>query len=529
MIITEKIKIKVTKMNIKHLISKGYDIKLKDIIEINSEDLSPGNHTEVKVKCDICNKEKKLSFQKYIKNIKNDNFYACSSKCAQEKVKKTNIKKFGKEYYAQTSECQKKISETEQLKYGCRHHFQNINVKQKQKITNLKLYGVENVFACNEIKNKIKKTNMLKYGVENPSYSTEIKEKLSKINKNIWNNKALKEFNILSINGDNYEMKCDCNKDHNFIIHRHLLSNRKTIKTIFCTICNPTKSNTGLQSQIKNFITELNINTIYNNRSIIPPLELDIYMPELKLAFEFDGLYWHNELKKENNYHLNKTEECEKRGIQLIHIYEDDWLYKKDIIKSMILNKLNKTPDKIFARKTIVKEITNNKLLREFLDKNHIQGFIGSKVKIGLYYNNELVSLMSFDNRRIAMGKKITNEGEYEMLRFCNKLNTNIIGGASKLFKYFVDNYKPKEITTYADRSISQGKLYNTLGFKFINKTQPNYYYIIDGIRHHRFNFRKDILIKEGFDPNKTEHEIMLERNIFRIYDSGNLIYNIKI
>jgi hypothetical protein len=109
------------------------------------------------------------------------------------------------------------------------------------------------------------------------------------------------------------------------------------------------------------------------------------------------------------------------------------------------------------------------------------------------------------------------------MLRFCNKLNTNIIGGASRLFKYFLDNYKPNEITTYADRSFSQGKLYEILGFKLVSKTQPNYYYIIDGVRKHRFNFRKDRLIREGFDANKTEHEIMLERNIFRIFDSGNL------
>jgi len=127
------------------------------------------------------------------------------------------------------------------------------------------------------------------------------------------------------------------------------------------------------------------------------------------------------------------------------------------------------------------------------------------------------------------MGKKSTNDGEYELLRFCNKLNTNVIGGASKLFKYFINNYKPVEITTYADRSISQGKLYKILGFELQGKTQPNYYYIIDGIRCHRFNYRKDKLIKQGFDSNKTEHEIMIEQKIFRIYDSGNLKYKIKI
>ena len=265
---------------------------------------------------------------------------------------------------------------------------------------------------------------------------------------------------------------------------------------------------------------------LFNNKSIINPYEIDIYIPELKLAFEFNGLYWHNEEHRENNYHLNKTELCEKQGIQLIQIFEDDWLYKQNIIKSIVLNKLNKTINKIFARKTEIKEVYDNKLISEFLDKNHIQGFVGSKVKLGLFYEDELVSLMTFGNRRVAMGKKATNDGEYELLRFCNKLRTNIIGGASKLFKYFIKNYNPEEITTYADRSISQGQLYKTLGFTFNGKTEPNYYYIIDGIRHHRFNFRKDKLVKEGFDSNKTEHEIMLDRNIYRIYDSGNLKYN---
>ena len=191
----------------------------------------------------------------------------------------------------------------------------------------------------------------------------------------------------------------------------------------------------------------------------------------------------------------------------------------------MILNKLGKTPNKIYGRKTIIKEIIDNKIVRTFLEINHLQGFIGSKIKLGLYYENKLVSMMIFGKRRVAMGKKLTNEGEYELLRYCNKLNTNIVGGASKLFKYFIGNFSPKEITTYADRSHSNGNLYETLGFKFISKTQPNYYYIIDGIRHHRFNFRKDKLIKEGFDSNKTEHQIMIDRNIYRIFDSGNLKY----
>jgi len=113
--------------------------------------------------------------------------------------------------------------------------------------------------------------------------------------------------------------------------------------------------------------------------------------------------------------------------------------------------------------------------------------------------------------------------GEYEMYRFCNKLNTNIIGGVDKLWKYFTNNYNPTEVITYANRCYSNGNLYKQLGFKFIGKTDPNYYYVINNNRKYRFSFRKEILIKEGFDPNKTEHEIMLERKVYRIYDSGNL------
>lgn len=226
---------------------------------------------------------------------------------------------------------------------------------------------------------------------------------------------------------------------------------------------------------------------------------------------------------------LYKTDECEKNDIQLIHIWEDDWIYKQDIVKSMILNKLGKTYNKIYGRKTEIREISDDKLVREFLNKNHLQGFVGSKIKLGLFFKNELVSLMTFGKRRVAMGQKKTNDGECELLRFCNKLNTNVLGSASKLFKYFKENYNPKEITTYADRSHSNGNLYEQLGFEFIGKTTPNYYYIIDGVKQHRFNFRKDKLVNEGFDPNKTERQIMIDRNIFRIYDSGNLKYKFNI
>ena len=451
----------------------------------------------------VCNCGKSLFFISFTKGYCDH----CSSKCAHndqkviDKTKKSLIQKYGVDNVQKNKEIKEKTYQTNMIRFGVKHSTQSIIVQEK-----------------------MKKTNFDKLGVCYPAQDKNVREKYYKtiINKNL-----SKYENLISLDYTNKKMifKCDCDQEHNFEISIDLFRNRKRTGIKLCTRCN-----TKYMSQSESIFLNMFENAIIHSRAIIPPLELDIYLPELKLAFEFNGLYWHSEVNKENNYHLNKTEECKKQGIQLIHVYEDDWLYKQEIVKSMILNKLNQTPNKIFARKTKIKEINDNNLIREFLNKNHIQGFIGAKVKIGLFFNNELISLMTFGNRRVAMGKKTTNVGEYELLRFCNKLSTNVIGGASKLFKYFIDKYNPLEITTYADRSISQGKLYETLGFEFISKNEPNYYYIIDGIRHHRFNYRKDLLVKQGFDPNKTERQIMIDRKIYRIYDSGNLkfIWNVK-
>ena len=560
MIITKEIKIKINTTGLKHYLNKGYDAQVGKELTIKTEDLTKSSTYKVMVKCDVCGKEKELIYNKYLKNIEKYNLYTCSNVCSYVKNKKTNLERYGVEKYQNTKKYQKTCLE----KYGVDNPFKSDEIKEKMKIDSLEKYGVESPNSSEIVKEHKRESCLKNYGVDSYSKTDKFKEIMIKHNSNpeyqinrqktssitcfikygvnhtsniedvrnrikITNQETYRskiiDKNILEVDFDKkgYDL---CNDT--FFIDYSLFKNRKKIKTIICTNCNPiTNHISGLEIQLQNFIKEnYNNEILINSKSIINPYELDIYIPELKLAFEFNGLFWHNENNRGDTYHLNKTELCEEKGIQLIHIYEDDWLYKQDIVKSMILNKLNVTENKIFARKTEVKEISDNKLIREFLYKNHIQGFVGSKVKIGLFYNNELVSLMTFGNRRIAMGKKLTNENEYELLRFCNKLNTNVIGGASKLFKYFIKKYNPNEITTYADRSISQGKLYETLGFKSQGKTEPNYYYIIDGIRHHRFNFRKDILVKEGYDVNKTEHQIMIDRKIFRIFDSGNLKYN---
>jgi len=529
MILSESIKIKISNNQIKYYKEKGYDIKGgNEIKEIKISDLPKNSGQKIKVKCDFCNNEKYISLNNYNINTKNGILkYACSRKCAEQKNKDTIEKKYGVSNISLSKEIQKKKEDTCKKNHGVVYPMMKEEIFLKGTKTKEKKYGDKNY---NNIE-KYKQTSLKKYSVNHPMKSPQVvfnfKKKLKEkwLKKIISNEKYLK-LNIVDYDGQ-YIFKCDCNKNHTYKIDYKLLWQRLLLKTTLCTICNPIdKHISGIENKLLNFIKEnYDGEIITSNRNIIKPHELDIYLPEINLAFEFNGLYWHNELYKDKNYHLNKSEECEKQGIHLFHIYEDDWLYKNDIIKSMILNKLGKTKTIIYARKTVVKEITDNKLIKDFLDKNHLQGFVGSKIKLGLYHKNELVSLMTFGKKRLIMKSKSKSENEYELLRFCNKLNTNVVGGASKLFKYFMKNYNPNEITTYADRSHSYGQLYETLGFKFIHKTQPNYFYIVNSHKENRFGFRKDVLVKQGYNKNMTEHEIMLSRKIYRIYDSGSLKY----
>jgi hypothetical protein len=277
------------------------------------------------------------------------------------------------------------------------------------------------------------------------------------------------------------------------------------------------------EGEIKKFIKLLGINIIENSRDILNGKELDIFIPSHNIAIEYNGLYWHSEEFVNKNYHLNKTNLCEKKDIKLIHIFEDEWLYKQNIVKSRIKNVLGLTEYKIYSRKCVIREVLS-KDSKEFLDGNHTQGNVNSKIKLGLYYDNDLVSIMTFGGLRKSTGG-ISKEHSYELLRFCNKLDTNVIGGAGKLLKYFIKTYNPKEIISYADRRWSQGDLYEKIGFEFIHNSQPNYFYINGKKREHRFGYRKDILVKKGFDPKLSEHQIMLDRGVHRIYDCGNKKY----
>lgn len=261
-----------------------------------------------------------------------------------------------------------------------------------------------------------------------------------------------------------------------------------------------------------------------NDRTILEGKEIDILLPAYKIAIEYNGLHWHSSQYLAEDYHLEKTELCEAKGYRLIHIFEDEWLHKQEIVKSRLMNLIGETPKKLYARQCNVHQVDTSEAM-DFLNKNHIQGGVGSKYKYGLYHKGELVSLMTFGARRVSMGAKPV-EGEVELLRFCNKLGYSIVGGASKLLKNFIKREKPVEIFTYADRRWSDGGLYETLGFEYLGTSRPNYYYVIKDKRENRYKYRKSELVKQGFPKELSEREIMDDRGIYRIYDSGTKKYS---
>lgn len=436
----------------------------------------------------------------------------------KNKIKSSNLINLGVEYPQQSIFIRNKSKETSLNNWGVEKYSQTKECKQKIKETSIERWGVENYSKTNEFKEKVKETSLIKWEVEHHSKTDNFKNKLKKsreiVTKLRYENLIGDDYLISEYNNSNfliYHKTCQ----REFSINRDLLYQRRNLNICICTKCldvNLGMSNMELEMQ--DFLNSLNVTYIIKDKSILGGKELDIYLPYYKIAIEMNGVYWHSEIYMDKYYHRDKTLNCRKLGIELIHIWEDDWKFKRDIVKSIILNRLKMINKSIFARNCKIKEVSVEES-SSFLNLNHIQGNSPSQLKIGLYLGEELVSLMTF-------GWRYTNrKKEYELIRFCNKININVVGSASKIFNYFLKMNSVDTIVSYSDISLFTGGIYQKLGFIKSRLSEPNYYWVVDGIRKHRFNYNKKRLVKMGYDPNKSESEILHEIGYFRIYSCG--------
>ena len=449
------------------------------------------------------------------------------SDVVREKIRKTNLERYGVEFPGMSENVKEKIRKTNLERYGREYGFDYDKVKK----TNREKYGVENPFANEEIKEKIRKTNLERYGVDNIFKNLDFKRYVHGVNKQkfLETHPDIIDVEYIPDQQPVYIIKCHNNscelcKEKCFKLTRNQYYNRISHNIELCPIKNPLciSSNTSIEIFIKELLDKYNIEYKSNSRSILGSKELDIYIPSKKLAIECNGCYWHSESKKPNNsYHIAKMRECEKRGIQLMQIWEDWIIHKPEIVKSLVLSKLGIYEDRIYASKCVLREVSMAECAN-FLENNHLQGSVNGSVRLGLYGDNdELVSIMVFGKKRKSVNGA-SSDDVYELYRYCNKKNIQVIGGASKLFTHFVKNYNPIQIESFSSNDISDGGLYKILGFAKEPKISRSYWYINSTMhRMHRFSFRKSELIKQGCDPSLSESQITESMGLLKIYDSG--------
>lgn len=278
------------------------------------------------------------------------------------------------------------------------------------------------------------------------------------------------------------------------------------------------------ESEIKDYIKTIYYGEVkFNVRGIIGKKELDIYIPELNIAFEYCGLYWHNEKRQGRTSHLDKMVSCNELGIRLVTIFEDEWISKKSIVQDKIRHMLGEKAEVIGARKTKI-VIIDNKTANIFHDKYHIQGSCSglSKINYGIYYQDELVGVCSLGKSRY--NKNYTTE----LLRYTT--SKRVIGGLGKILKKHILDNPTKNIVSYCDLRWGTGNLYKEVGFNLVGISKPSYWYFNPSvrIRYHRSRFMKSKLIKQGGNPEMTEYEIMLNKGYRRIWDCGCQVWELN-
>lgn len=515
------------------------------------------------VKCRKCGQPLKIENAIYGRH------WYCSKQCAhsdpqtKELRKKTCLERYGATTPLLNDECRKKTVETCRRKFGndmfagsdeykkrVPSAFGRKEVQEKSRRTLVSRYGEDyGKVLFEKHKDDVIKRNMDKYGVpyilmspEKQAQSHDTMEKKygvryfwqSENSDNLkhdkgydriltWSDFVVPLFTRDEYHGFNeeYRWKCvKCGSEFSQRIYVTGLGNDRCVPR--CLHCFPLSTASIAEIEVADFVKEIydgevrqHVQTMLDNR-----YELDIVMPDKKIAIEYDGKYWHNDEHHGRDYHLTKTRKCLDIGYRLIHIFEQEWNNRKDIVKDRIRSALGIYDRRVYARKCLIKEI-DSKTANAFLEANHLQGKDHSSIRIGLFQEDELVAVMTF-------GKPRFNENyDWELIRFASLLGVQVIGGAGKMLSFFRKKYAGS-IISYADRRYSNGGLYLAIGFRLDHETDPSYCYVRGNIVYSRYQCQKKNLpnvLGDGFDENLTEEENMEFNGFAKLYDCGNYVF----
>lgn len=411
-----------------------------------------------------------------------------ASEEGKSQIKESKLKHFGDSNYNNIT----KNHQTKQLRYGDKHY----NNREKNTQTCMEKYGVKHGGLLPHVADMARKA-----ACERRNYSETFSEIFGDRDKA-----------IAFLQGKNYSM-IDLiplfNASYSTI---QQWITRWDLKDYI----NLAEGKSQYEDQLVEYVKSLGVDNIEtHNRVICQGQELDLYMPDNRVAIEFNGEYWHNNERMPPNYHYNKSIMCERQGIRLIHIYQHQWMdfAKQAILKSIIRNALSKNTNIIYARKCELKELTK-KDVDLFSQMNSLHGHRNASIYLGLFYQGELVELMSFGKAFFSRDNSI----DYECIRSITKINTTVVGGMNKLFKYFIHKWNPKKILYYVDYNTHNGNSMNKLGFEFINYS-----------KHGVLNVStcKEVTEKFGAvfgrkpEKNREIQEYIREGKILSVYDAG--------
>lgn len=456
-------------------------------------------------KCKLCGKPTKF------KGISGYATY-CSAKCSnsdpavKEKKRLVYLERYGVESPSQSKEVKEKIKRTNLEKYGTPYTFQSESVKESIKKTMIERYGVDHPQKCKEIRKKTEQTSTERYGGIGLG-SSEIKNKAQ--------HTCIKKYGVTNPFAADHikeRLKQDCLEKYG--VPYHCMTDECRNAAVF--------ENSSCNILFMKLLEAENIE--YSREFPIGTKSYDFKVGDTLI--EINPTSTHNSTWGwrghtggiDREYHKNKSQLASENGYRCISLFDwDDY--------SKAINLLLKKKETVYARKCVIKEVFSSDAIT-FINKYHLQGYSKSDINIGLYYNNELISIMTFGKPRY------NKHCEYELIRYC--YSKHVIGGNEKLFSYFIKNYKPNSIISYCDLSKFTGKLYEKLGFSCMSKNiKPSKHWI-----HHRTkqHITDNLLRQRGFDQllgdkygyfgkGSSNEELMMSHGFVEVYDCGQATY----
>ncbi|MAZ56766.1 hypothetical protein CL653_03170 [bacterium] len=436
--------------------------------------------------------------------------FASQNEEVWERVQNTRIEKYGTQNLMEVPAIREKIRETNLERFGVEHIFQSSDIKDKIRKSVLERYGVSNVAKADVVKAKTAATNLLRYGVENYSQSNAFKENLPEP---YWKQEAKQIAKVIKEGISSKDLVDLLGLITRSPLYSYILPELGFSST---DLINDWATSQG-ETELVEFIKEIYDGNVVTKHKLANRFEIDVYIPDLNLGFEFNGCYWHSHKLKNADYHQKKTTLCEESGIHLFHIYEYEWMHKRDGVLELIRNKLSENRIYIGARECEV-YIPSPTEAREFFAEHHFDGHrpAGEYYGIRRKNSNEPVMMASFTFD--------TKTSSYELIRLAS--SCRVVGGLKKILKYA--GYDHVKSFANRGRTYRYENIYIKTGFDEVRTTPPNYVYFKNGTVVSRYQAMKHNLPKllgVKFDPSKTEKSNMIDNGWLMIHDSGQLLY----